>query len=479
MNAPLVLFPAGPFGWSSYDVIYPALEKIWKSLEFEIAKVWFPRPSLTPEFVERCRAASCLVFPLGLSHLDSLWTLTKLRRDFACATPAVVMLASDLTAGYQGFLQNMEILTSRDRFVTNCSVEADLFRFAFGTGPRASVNVSPIALPVFPFAKKRSVSRKALGLSSSDEVVLYAGRISAQKNLHGLIASFKAVLQKRPRAKLFIAGGADEIGYPRVKNQNERRYIHELSQLVVALGLENEVKFLGVLSQDELAAWFDVASLHVSLTVHSGEDFGYSIAQGLVAGVPTLVTEWGGGHDFVADSGAQGLRVHVTANGPKVSVAKAAERIVELLGRSKRPSANGLKPRAIEKRWRAVTTFGADVGRTAPVALKVNRKLRLRTVGRGPHFATARDPMYQAICRIYARETVPTKRVRHEWNLMFDPRESFLWDPVSELRRFKFSRSEKEFVGKWWPRAVDISRLPGREKKIARDMIDRALLLPL
>ncbi|HEX5447601.1 MAG TPA: glycosyltransferase [Candidatus Saccharimonadales bacterium] len=55
-----------------------------------------------------------------------------------------------------------------------------------------------------PVATKRF--KKAFGIQAKDQVVLYAGRLSVEKNLDKLIDTFELVAKTNPRAKLLLAG---------------------------------------------------------------------------------------------------------------------------------------------------------------------------------------------------------------------------------------------------------------------------------
>lgn len=55
--------------------------------------------------------------------------------------------------------------------------------------------------------------RKSLGISSNEKMILFVGRLSPHKNVHGLIKSFRMVRSKVTSAKLLIVGKPTFDGY--------------------------------------------------------------------------------------------------------------------------------------------------------------------------------------------------------------------------------------------------------------------------
>ena len=78
----------------------------------------------------------------------------------------------------------------------------------------ATVCPFPVNTEIFLFAeKKRLQTRKKLGLSPNQKLILYSGRISLQKGILRLITEFhNLVTRKKVDAYLAIAGHVDDIG---------------------------------------------------------------------------------------------------------------------------------------------------------------------------------------------------------------------------------------------------------------------------
>jgi glycosyltransferase involved in cell wall biosynthesis len=479
--SPLVLVPAGPLGWASYQDIYPALERVWSKAGFEIQPIWYPRPRLDSDLVQRCKDSPRLIFPLGISHTEALWTLGELRGRHGCQTAATVMVASDFTAGFRTLVESFNLLTPNDSFVTNCTVERELLLMAFGK--QANVHSIPLPLPAPKPSRvnmNRSRLRRELGIGHDEKVILYSGRISVQKNIHGLIACVKRMLPDFPTLRLIVAGAADEIGFPRLKNQNKHRYIHELSTLVTSLHLEERVTFVGHLSQENLAAYMAASDVHASLSLHSGEDFGYSIAQGLVLDRPSVITRWGGGHDFVDHCGALGVKVHVTGNGPKISFSDAVTQLSKACHSSGYRSANRsrvkyLSDSEIVKKWRRAVRKS----KLRDHRLRLNEGFKKLRMARAAHFASAVDPLYLSITRIFAQSARPKKTRRYEWHPLFDINEMSLKDPISARRDLKLTRIDVAFIRGRAQGAVSTEGMSTADRSVTYKLASFGVLLPL
>ena len=111
---------------------------------------------------------------------------------------------------------------------------------------------------------------------SSNEIVLFLGRITYKKGLDLLIRSFTQAARTSRDATLVIAGPDDEDLQPR------------LELLVRQLGLTERVVFTGPLYRDERADAFAAATVW-ALSSYT-ENFGVAVIEALAAGLPTIVS---------------------------------------------------------------------------------------------------------------------------------------------------------------------------------------------
>lgn len=116
----------------------------------------------------------------------------------------------------------------------------------------------------------RAEARAQLGLASGDFVVANVGRLSAQKDQATLIRAMRGV-----DGVLLIAGDGE--------------LKPELSQLVVELGIEDRVRFLGELSRTDLANALGAADVFAFSS--RWETFGLALIEAAAMGLPLVVTD--------------------------------------------------------------------------------------------------------------------------------------------------------------------------------------------
>ena len=166
----------------------------------------------------------------------------------------------------------------------------------------SSKNITTV-LP-FPVEKKtfntdkllqnRSLMREKFKLK--DEVVLlYTGRMSLQKNIESLVNSFAKVKDLvGGNVELWLAGPWDNILLPYHGTRGlPGSYFTQFKSALIDKGLTN-VRFLGDLDEEELVGVYHASDLFVSFSTFNDDDYGMSIAEALMCGLPALLTQWGG-----------------------------------------------------------------------------------------------------------------------------------------------------------------------------------------
>jgi glycosyltransferase involved in cell wall biosynthesis len=219
-----------------------------------------------------------------------------------------------------------------DVFVSTSSADADTFRHSFEKG---RVEVVPFTVPGLKEAYRVSKS------CSSVIPFIYAGRLSAQKNLHTLLYAFRLLSDREPALawRLTVYGKDDNLGSPNM-GMGSKGYGAYLKRLARQLGIGDRVEFKG---------YRERASLHrelarqrhvtVSAGLHSDENFGMAQFHSLYRGNLAVLTRWGGYADFGKHFGKRVLlaQVEETPRGPWVDPAN----FTALLGRAARAYAAG------------------------------------------------------------------------------------------------------------------------------------------
>lgn len=143
---------------------------------------------------------------------------------------------------------------------------------------RAKSTVIPNSVDLALFSPiDRSTARSLRGLSPSDFVIVYCGRLSGEKRLGLLLDAFTELAQEHPSALLLIAGDGPEKD--------------RLRERAGVLGLSN-VRFLGMLSRNDVRTLLSCAD--VSVLPSSFEGFPIAVLEALSCGVPIVAADVGG-----------------------------------------------------------------------------------------------------------------------------------------------------------------------------------------
>lgn len=224
-------------------------------------------------------------------------------------------------------------LKTTDVFLVNCTSDLEIYQRALGgSGPRAEL--LPFGVDADSFrprdAAARASIRARLGLAPDAFVILFAGRLNIQKNLHSLALVFRAVASQVPSARLLLAGEFDGIAHTLFGATNEGYEAH-LRSLFRQWGLEDRVIFTGKLGDDRLAATYAAADLFATLTLHNNENFGYAAVEAMACGLPVVASHFGGLKDTVVH-GETGFHVEtvMTDHGLRAAWRQAIEPILRL-----------------------------------------------------------------------------------------------------------------------------------------------------
>jgi 1,2-diacylglycerol 3-alpha-glucosyltransferase len=115
------------------------------------------------------------------------------------------------------------------------------------------------------------------GLSPADKIVLFVGRLGAEKNIELLLQAFAGVYDRVPEAKLVIVG--------------DNPYRPELEKLAHSLGIAQQVRFTSYIKHDKLGAAYATATAFAfpSLT----DTQGLVIHEAAASGIPAVLIDRG------------------------------------------------------------------------------------------------------------------------------------------------------------------------------------------
>jgi len=323
MSSKIVLNYPGPFTWSSHKDTIPVLKEIWTECGAEIIDVWHPiNTSVSNEF-KKIISSDVLVFPLGQQQNNAMASLCYLRK-IGWNGHSLIMIAGEGILKYRQLSSNLNYLSDKDTFIFNSSREKEVFRSHFSDQFNTCVIPLPINEKIFncDLYDDRDSIREDFKILTSDKVILFAGRVSTQKNIVSLLTILNMLRETDNNWKLIIAGSYDDLGVPYMEN-SKAPYLYEINYWMNHLKLKDSVRFLDSLEPRELSRLMSASDVYLSATLHCSEDFGLSVSQAVSMKVPCLTTYWGGGVDFI-DKGQVGkIPVFYTENGLKIDYRSA------------------------------------------------------------------------------------------------------------------------------------------------------------
>ena len=121
--------------------------------------------------------------------------------------------------------------------------------------------------------------------------ILFVGRVVPSKAQHDLVKALWAYRRLYdPNARLHLLGGTSSYEYGK-----------SLQQFVDDLGLARAVRIAGEVSDAALAAYFAVADVFLSLSVHEG--FGVPLVEAMGHGLPIVAFDAGAVAEVLGDAG--------------------------------------------------------------------------------------------------------------------------------------------------------------------------------
>jgi alpha-1,3-rhamnosyl/mannosyltransferase len=156
--------------------------------------------------------------------------------------------------------------------VISQATRGDLLAF-YRLSPRKVRAIPLAANPAFHPQPSEAVAALLARLNIPQRYILYLGSNKPHKNLVRLIDAFSRITHYASRFTLVIAGAWD-TRYP------------EPRQRVAALGLENTVRFLGPVPEEDLSALYTGAALFVFPSLYEG--FGLPVLEAMACGVPVV-----------------------------------------------------------------------------------------------------------------------------------------------------------------------------------------------
>ncbi len=206
--------------------------------------------------------------------------LDAVQGKYGPLAPAALRAASKVAAIERRALESMDAVFTRSGFMADQMDEAH---------PGACIRrLRPIPLMVdierFPFVATTGDARARLGLAPERRILLTVRRLVARQGVQSLVKAMRSVVDHHPEALLLIAGKGYLEG--------------EVAALLHHLRLEEHVRLLGFVPEDDLPTYYQAADLFV-LPSNELEGFGLVTLEAMSSGTPVLATPVGANVDVV------------------------------------------------------------------------------------------------------------------------------------------------------------------------------------
>ena len=180
--------------------------------------------------------------------------------------------------------------------------------YGFKRPCQALSNPIDVANFVSPTLESKKQLKEKYGVSGK-KILIYAGRLAPEKQINVIIEALKEVLEKVPEAFLFITG----IG-------NAEKPLLELTK---KLGLENNVKFFGRVSDEQHVTTYQAADIFVIMS--TAETQSLSLMKAMSVGIPVVGADAWALPNYIGRDEKRGYVV------PIGDEKKLAERLIFLL----------------------------------------------------------------------------------------------------------------------------------------------------
>jgi len=247
----------------------------------------FPSLLASMEMIHECRPERMIIStpgPVGMlgmimGNLMGLECISVYHTDFAVQADWVFKDA-DLTGMIRFLINRFYSFSTRIKVPTREYIrilEDQGFPLEKMSLFRRGMVITPL-IPN-PAGKKRLMNEKGIQRGTT---LLWAGRMSHDKNLEFLLEVYDGALKTIPELNLILCGDGPELDFYRIECRVRER-----------------IHFMGMVDQAELLKYYETADLFVFPS--TTDTFGMVILEAQSRGLPALVTDVGGPQEIIED----------------------------------------------------------------------------------------------------------------------------------------------------------------------------------
>lgn len=309
--------------WSSIETaLSDKHEVIYRPLEYFNA-VKNRQPEILKDLFNRC--------DILMGHIEK--EVLECRETVCKPLPLIGILFGTMSRGGPDLVDAIQHLRTTDLLVGNCTSDLEIARRFFNN---AEMRLLPFVYDESKFYRlepsERAAIKARMGLAETDKVLLYAGRVTIEKNVHSVLTIFRVLQGLIPGLRLIVVGDGWDAPFRELGV-----YTFGMTGLLRRLGHklgidESDVHVVRGVGAEALRNLYNVADVTINFTLHHDENFGLSQVESMACGTPVVGTRWGGLKDTIID-GKTGYHVStvVTPLGVKVNWWEAVNKIYHLL----------------------------------------------------------------------------------------------------------------------------------------------------
>ena len=189
--------------WASIErALSDKHEVIYRPLEYFNA-LKSRQPEILKDLFGRCDVL--------MGHIEK--EVLECRETIDKPLPLIGILFGTMSRGGPDLVDATQYLKTTDMLVGNCTADLEIARKFFNN---AEMRFLPFVYDESNFYQlqppERAAIKAKMGLAETDRVLLYAGRVTIEKNVHSVLSIFRVLQELVPDLHLIVVG--DGLGHP-------------------------------------------------------------------------------------------------------------------------------------------------------------------------------------------------------------------------------------------------------------------------
>lgn len=310
-NAKLIHIDAGPAD-STKDELHQYLPTFLDEIKKYTRKNKFEYDAIHSHYWLSAKVGLTLSQEWNIPHITTFHTLEMIKRMARNGEHSVTLRAESEEL----------IIRSKGKIIASHSHEKE-FLTHYYHAPSNQVEIIPCGVDKYLFKPfKKSKARKILGITRP-YMLLFVGRMDPLKGVDILLEAIN-FMDRTKEIEILLVGD----------NSSDQPEVQRLRHLVEYLGLSTQVRFVGVIPQEELYLYYNAADALIMPSY--SESFGLTTLEAMACGTPVVASRVGGLPALVKD-GVTGFLIpwhRPTSFAEKIEIILANPSLAKEMGES-------------------------------------------------------------------------------------------------------------------------------------------------